>query len=435
MLKSIRLMSVLGIGFVFLTTGVMAGDWPRFLGPGDNAKADQGDAKGFWKGESLEKMWEFPKGKGWACPAVVGPRVIVFHRIQGEEVLDCLDVTSGKVLWHLAYQAPYRDRYGSSDGPRSSPVVSGSRVFSFGVTGLLHCVDLQSGEVKWKRDLSKDYAMKPNFFGHGGTPLIIDGRVIVPIGGTEDRCVVALDEQSGKELWIASHPWGAGYASPVAATTGAKREGKPRGLVFAGGESRPPTGGLLCIELETGKVLGEMPHRSKIAESVNAASPLVVGSTVFTTEAYGSGGVMSEIQGDGSLRKLWGTSKLGSQFMTPLEKDGFIFGFDGQNPQLAELVCLDAKTGEQKWRDDLGGKVGRANLVDLGESGLLALGEFGELLRLKVDASGAKVEQRLRLFDAPETWTMPVLAGGRLFVTQNEPGRDRSPARVICFGK
>jgi hypothetical protein len=112
---------------------------------------------------------------------------------------------------------------------------------------------------------------------------------------------------------------------------------------------------LLCLDVETGQVLGEIPHRARIAESVNAASPLLVdGNKVFTTEAYGSGGVLSEIGEDGSLRQLWTTAKLGSQFLTPISKDGLILGFDGQNARLAELVCLDSATGEEKWRDDLG---------------------------------------------------------------------------------
>jgi len=114
-------------------------------------------------------------------------------------------------------------------------------------------------------------------------------------------------------------------------------------------------------------------------------------------------------------------------------RDGLLFGFDGQNPRLAELVCLDAKTGEERWHEDFGGKFGRGSLVDLGEGGLLALGEFGELIRFKAGAGKAEVLQRTRLFEAPETWATPVLANRRLLVMQNERGRDGSVPRLICF--
>ena len=425
--------SVLGL-IAFLGSSAFAGDWPHFLGPQYNARADVADVVDFWPETGLKKEWEFEKGKGWACPAIVGTRVLLFHRLGSQEVLDCLDSASGKMLWHHAYEAPYHDRYGTSEGPRTSPVVVGDDVFVFGVTGLLRCVALDTGKLRWKRDLAKDYAMKENFFGHGATPLVRDGRVIVPVGGSEDRCVVALDVRTGEVLWETSHAWGAGYASPIPAAVSLGGVDRHLVLLFTGGLTRPPTGGLLCIDASNGKVLGEMTHRSRIAESVNAASSLVFDRHVFVTEGYGAAGILCKILDDGALQKVWSTSKLGSQFMTPIEKDGLLLGFDGQNPRLAELVCLDAKTGVEKWREDFGGSFGRGNLVDLGARGVLVLGEFGELLRLKVSGEGVKVEQRQRLFDAPETWTMPVLAGRKLYVSQNERGRDGVAPRIICYG-
>ncbi len=422
------------LGLSLAAGATQAADWPRFLGPNHDCKAAPADVAGFWPESGLKREWDFPKGKGWACPAVIGNRVVLFHRAGTEEVLDCLDLRSGKLLWHMAYAAPYRDRYGSGDGSRTSPVVDGDRVWVFGITGLLHCIALQTGEVLWKRDLGTDFAMQDNFFGHGSTPLVLNGRVIVPVGGTEDRCAVALDAATGDTLWTTKHAWGAGYASAIPVRLGAGSDKRDAVFLFLGGESRPPTGGVLCVDAQTGKVLGELPHRARIAESVNAASPVLVdGNKVFTTEAYGSGGLLAEVSADGALSKVWSTVKLGAHFGTPVTRDGLIFGFDGQNVRLAELVCLDAATGEEKWRDDLGGRFGRGSLVDLGEQGVLALGETGELVRFKPNGTRLDVLQRERLFEAPETWTIPVLAGRRLLVLQNERSRDGASPRLICY--
>jgi outer membrane protein assembly factor BamB len=411
-----------------------AADWPRFLGVANDCKAAAEDVTGFWPEAGFVKDWEFPKGKGWSCPAVAGDRTVIFYRVGSQEVLDCLELKSGKSLWKTAYEAPYRDRYGSGDGTKSNPVIAGGMVYVLGITGLLHGVDLQTGAVVWKRNLHLDYGMRDNFFGHGSTPLVLEGKVIAPVGGDDDRCVVALDASTGREIWVAKHAWGAGYASAIPVFPGGVSGGGSALLLFTGGESRPATGGLLCIQTATGTVLGEVSHRARIAESVNASSPVLVEKNrVFTTEAYGSGGVLSEIGADGSLRKLWGSSRLGAQFHTPVARDGLIFGFDGQNPRLAELVCLDAKTGDEQWHEDFGGNFGRGSLVDLGEAGLLVLGEFGELIRFKPGSSKAEVLQRTRLFDAPETWTPPVLANRRLLVMQNERGRDGSLPRLLCF--
>jgi outer membrane protein assembly factor BamB len=433
-LQTLCILNGLGVLPLGPVPALQAADWPRFLGVGNDCKAAPEDVAGFWPETGFVKEWEFPKGKGWSCPAVVGERVVIFHRVGDREILDCLDLRSGKALWKAGYEAPYRDRYGSGDGTKSNPVIADGKVYVLGITGLLHCVDLQAGSVVWKRNLHADYGMRDNFFGHGSTPLVTEGKVIVPVGGENDRCVVALEAGSGRELWVAKHSWGAGYASAIPVSPGSVSGGRSALLLFTGGETRPATGGLLCIETATGAVLGELFHRARIAESVNASSPVLVGKhLVFTTEAYGSGGVLSEIGADGSLRKVWGSSRLGAQFHTPVARDGLLFGFDGQNPRLAELVCLDVKTGDEHWHEDFGGSFGRGSLVDLGEAGLLALGEFGELIRFKPGNRKAEVLQRTRLFDAPETWTTPVLSNRRLLVMQNERGRDGSAPRLLCF--
>ena len=425
---------------LILSAGLLAGrqaiggDWPRLLGPNHDCRASAEDCAGFWRESGLKRVWDFPKGKGWAPPVVQGDRVFLFHRQGREEVLECLSLGSGKSNWRFAYDAPYRDRYGSGDGARTSPVVVGGKVWIFGITGILHCVDVKGGTVVWKRDLGTDYAMQDNFFGHGSTPLVLNGKVIVPVGGSQERCAVALDADTGAEAWVATHSWGAGYASAIPAKFGKGADKKDCILLFTGGETRPPTGGLLCLDAADGKVLGEVSHRATIAESVNAASPVLIeGNKVLTTEAYGSGSVLSELGDEGTLRKVWKTVKLGAQFLTPVARDGFILGFDGQNIRLAELVCLDVASGEERWRDDLGGKFGRGNLVDLGEQGILALGETGELVRFKPGREKIEIIQREKLFDAPETWSMPVLAGRHLLVMQNERARDGASPRLICY--
>ena len=285
-----------------------APDWPRFLGPSNDAKPADGAGTGFGAQLSLIKEWEFEKGKGCATPVVVGESVLVFHRVGSDEVLDCLEAGTGKTKWRYSYSAPYRDRFGASDGVRSSPVVDGGRVFLFGVTGQLHCLDLATGGRSWVRDLKKDYGMKDNFFGHGSSPLILGGKVIVPLGGNSREFVGAFDADSGTELWVARHDWGAGYASPLPVSFRVKNRVREFVLVFAGGETRPPTGGLVCIDALSGEVLGAVPHRARIAESVNAASPVLVGERrVLVTEGYGAGSLLVEISDDGSLSEVWRT--------------------------------------------------------------------------------------------------------------------------------
>ncbi|MES2569211.1 MAG: PQQ-binding-like beta-propeller repeat protein [Verrucomicrobiota bacterium] len=408
--------------------GAGGDDWPRFLGPAHNATSRETKLLKTWGKDEPKLLWEFAKGTGHASPAVSGKSLVLFHRVGTRETVDCLEAETGKALWKFDYEAPYRDRYGSGDGPKTNAVIAEGRVFVFGISGQLHCLELANGNVLWKRDPGAEYRMKPNFFGHGSTPLVLGNRLIVQLGGEGDACVVAFDTATGKPLWTATHPWGSSYASPVPATL----HGRECVLVFAGGESRPPTGGLLCIDAKTGQVLNATPHRSTIAESVNASSPVVVGNRVFVTEAYGAGGAMIEIAPDFSAKPLWKADDFSAYFMTPVARDGYLYGCSGQQPRLAELVCYEAATGREMWRDDLGGKFQRASLLAV-DGAFLCLGENGLLAWLDLSPKGAAVIASKPLFSAPESWTLPALSRGLLYISQN--GRDAAGKgpRLRCY--
>jgi outer membrane protein assembly factor BamB len=402
--------------------------WPRFLGRNDRATSAEKPLLKRWGAEGPKRVWEYSKGKGHAGVSVQGDAVVLFHRLEGRETVECLGAETGKPLWSFSYEAPYRDRYGSGDGPRTSPVLAPGRVYVFGISGLLHCLDLDTGRLVWKRDLAAEYAMNPNFFGHGSTPLLTGGRLIVQVGGAADACVVALDPETGRELWVARHPWGSSYSSPVPA----RFHGRDCVLVFAGGESRPPTGGLLCIDAGTGAVLSATPHRARIAESVNASSPVVAGTGVFVTEAYGEGGGLIEIGPDFSAKTIWKTKNFGAYFMTPVEKDGYLYGFSGQNARLAELVCYEVASGCEMWRETFDGRFQRGTLL-AADGAFLCLGENGDLAWMDLSPLGAKLLQGVSLFSAPETWTLPALSRGLLYVCQNERDASGKGPRVICY--
>jgi outer membrane protein assembly factor BamB len=414
-----------------------AADWPRLLGPAHNATSSETGLLREFAQSGPRILWQTEKGNGFGGPAIVGDRLVIFHRVEGREMVECLHAETGERFWKADYAAPYRPRYGGSEGPRTSPVIDAGRVFTFGIGGLLHCYDLLTGKVIWQHDLAAEMKMGPAFFGYGSTPLVLDGRLIVQVGGEYDSKPVntaAFDSATGKLLWIAAHEWGASYASPVPATL----HGRECLLVFAGGESRPPTGGLLVIDARTGAVLGAAEHRADIAESVSASSPVVLSAEpgkparVFVSEAYGSGGVCFEIAADFSIKPAWQTDKCGLYWMTPLVRDGCLYGFDGMSERLAELVCYDIATGKERWRSDLGGGFGRGSLLAV-DGRVLCLGEFGDLAWLDLSPKGAVVKSRAKLFNAPETWTLPAISRGLLYVSQNERGAAGTKPRIICY--
>ena len=421
-----------------LPAGAITSDWAAFTGPAHNMSSPETKLLKEFPADGPRLVWEMNKGDGYAAPAVVGDRLILFHRLGDQAVVDCLNAADGRRFWRFTSPTVYKDRYGYNHGPRCSPVIAGDAVVAFGADGQLHCLDLETGKVRWQRDILTEFGLKQNFFGVGATPLVEDGRVIVNVGAP-DACVVAFDLVTGKKIWSTGGDWGPGYATPVPTTV----NGKQRVFVFAGGESDPPTGGLVCLDPASGKVEYTFPWRGKRRESVNASAPVVIGNEVLVSECYGAGGALVA---DGTA--VWTNGKFGTHFMTSVVKEGCLYGVDGHGPGDAFLCCLEWKTGKELWRakpswqETVATKegprdvaVGTARCWLLPVDGrCLALGEFGHLLWLDLNPTGYRELSRTWLFAARDTWTPPVLSRGLLYVCQNQrDGFHDKPPRLLCY--
>jgi outer membrane protein assembly factor BamB len=253
--------------------------------------------------------------------------------------------------------------------------------------------------------------------------------------------VAAFDAGSGVTIWETKQEWPASYASPFVT----RLHGKPSLLVFAGGDSNPPVGGLLRIDPETGALEDAFPWRSTKYESVNAATPLVLpGNRVMLSETYTEGGVLLEYGADEKAKPLWKAPELKLHFTTPLLLDGHIYAFTGRNEPDAGLDCWDAATGERKWREEffwkkeLGGRTFgwgffRGALLRA-EGRIYALGEMGTLAVLDLSPAGGKIVCQADLFAATQSWTLPALSRGLLYVAQNQKDLiTGTPPRLLCY--
>ena len=430
-----------------LAAGAVTEDWCAFLGPRHTGVSRETKLIKNFPAAGLKKVWEFKRGTGYASPAVSGERLVYVHRLANEEVVECLQAETGARFWQFKYPTAYQDRYGYNNGPRCSPMIDGDRVYIFGAAGMLHCLKLSSGDVIWKFDVNTELHIPQNFFGVGSTPLIDGELLIVNAGAANGQSVVAFDKLTGARRWACGE-WGASYAAPIPAEI----RGRHCILVFNGGDSRPPTGGLLCIDPVKGVVESSFPFRSTSYESVNAVQPTVIGEQVFVTASYGAGGALLTITPDFKQELAWKTTELGSHFSTVFQRGGYLYGFDGRHTQNAQLTCLDVKTGKSVWRKQLTWQepvdvngvaqmrncgVGRGSLLALAgekDGQYLCLGESGELLRLELSPEGCVEVERTRLFDAPEAWSPLVLSHGLLYVAQNARDlRARTEPRLICY--
>jgi outer membrane protein assembly factor BamB len=408
-----------------------AADWPRFLGPNHDARSTE---VGFAADRAPQRVWSYPRGRSHTAPVVVGERAVLVHLSNGEETVDCLDVATGNRFWRQATPVRAGQNYGIDDAPRSSPVIDGDLVFVLGMAGDLRCLRLGDGTVVWQKNLDQEYGKAPFFFARGSCPLVWKDQLIVNVGSRP--CVAGFDKRTGNLLWGADHAWNASYASPVPAML----HGRERVLVFAGGMSDPPNGGLLVVDPAQGRIESEFPWRATNFASVNAASPVVVGNEVFLTEGYGPGGVLLQFSPEDLRPSVrWEAPGFSAQFSTPVVSEGLLFGFSGASESRGELVCQEIASGQERWRDGNPLEVefeGRKLRVLLGRGSVLAvdgkllvLGEQGTLAWVAPDPGGMKILGLSQLIYHPETWGVPALSGGRLFVGEN----DGENSRLHCY--
>lgn len=427
-----------------LASNARTEDWPCFLGSTHNAVSRETSLRCPLPAAGPPLVWEMRKGTGYSSPVIAGEYLVYHHRTGASERVECLHPESGSRYWDFSYNTSFEDRYGYNNGPRGSPLIDGDRVYTYGAEGKLYCLRLKTGQLLWKRDLAAEFKVPQDFFGTAASPLLEGDALIINAGAPNGPCVAAFHKLTGRMLWGAGNQWGPSYASPVPATI----DGKRWIFVFAGGESQPPTGGLLGIEAATGTLRFSVPWRSKSYESVNAASPVVAGNRVFISASYKTGGALIEVLPDGASRTVWTSPEIGTHFNTAVHKDGFLYAFDGRNEPDASLVCVDIQTGKLMWRvspeweetfkadgaerkQTLGTFRGTLLSVD---GRFLCLGEMGHLLWLDLTPKGYRELSRSWLFAARETWSLPVVSRGLLYVSQHS--RDvlnRTSPRLLCY--
>jgi outer membrane protein assembly factor BamB len=384
-----------------------AGDWPQFLGPDRNGVSAETGLIASWPKGGPPVVWQKDVGEGYSGPVVAGNWLILFHRLDSDEVVEGLDAATGQGRWQFRYPTAYRDDFGKGNGPRSTPLVGGKQVFTLGAEGRLHCLELETGKKVWERSLADDYRVPKGFFGVASSPLLEDNLLLVNVGG-KDAGIVAFERDTGKEVWRATSDE-ASYSSPVAATLDGVRH-----VFFFTRE------GLVSLDPRTGAVRFRKHWRSRLNASVNAAAPVVLDGHLFLTACYGTGAILLRVRPDG-VDEVWQSDEvLSAHYGTPLRRGDFLYGCDGRQEEGARLRCVEWKMGKVRWTRE---GFGCGSLL-LADGRLLALTEAGDLVLLEATPEAYRELARATVLDG--TCRAPLaLANGRLY------GRDER--KLICW--
>ncbi|WP_231603509.1 outer membrane protein assembly factor BamB family protein [Neorhodopirellula pilleata] len=344
-------------------------EWPQILGSNRDGHAI-GKKLDPWTSPPAVK-WRVRCGAGYAGVAVAGGNVLLWHREDDKECLDCLSSDDGSRKWRAVFPAVYRGGVDPDLGPRCVPVIDGEQVYVYGAAGDLQAVGLANGKTIWSRPLRSQYEADEGYFGAGSTPLVIGDQLVVAVGGEPNAGLIALNKGNGETRWTALEQEAA-YSSPVPITL--KNKTYVAAVMRLKTVIVDPTDGTVLTEFEFGRR----------GPTVNAATPLVDGSNLFVTAAYGVGCRMLDLAG-GKPTDRWGqTDVISSQYVTPVRCGQWLFAITGREDYgNGELLCARWADGKEGWRQP---EFGTAHLIAVGDR-VLAQKISGELKLFAADGS------------------------------------------------
>lgn len=382
-----------------------ARDVPQFFGPNRDGVITGARLAPDWQAQPPKELWRQPIGAGWSAFAVVGGRAFTQEQRGEEELVTCYDLLTGQLLWVHRDTARFTQWQGG-EGPRATPTVLEGRVFTYGATGILNCLDGATGQRVWSRSVLTENQLANTEWGTSSSPLVLDDKVVVTGGATRGPVLLAFSRETGEPLWKAGDDQ-ASYASPILATLAGKR------VILSNNAAA-----LTAHDPATGAVLLE--YRWGQDKWPKASQPVVLaGNRVFLSAGYGMGCQLVKISAsaDGKLgaEQLWRGIRMKTQFNSAAVRDGFLYGLDDGG-----LACVDVATGDRLWKDGRFGS-GQSLLVD---DLVLIQSERGEVVLAAAQKDGYRELGRLPALSS-KTWNFPTLAGRYLLV--------RNDHEVVCY--
>lgn len=400
--------------------GASAADWPQWRGPSrDNVWRESGLMQSFPK-EGLKVRWRVPVGHSWSSPVIAGGRVyvtdVMLEKPKATERLLCLDEATGKVLWIHEHDAAYPEwsfTPGQENGPSVTPIAEGSKVWMLGAIGGLFCLDSKTGAIIWQKDLAKDYGM--GGFSTNASPLIDGEKLVLVIGGKPEAGVIALDKNTGNEIWHALDEASAN-SSPIVIEAAGRRQ-----LVVWTQQS------VSALDTEDGEVLWR--QRLLTSSDNTVSTPVTQGDLLLI------GGLMLKLAQDKpDVSILWPDTKAVSHRVlsntsTAMLAEGHVYSATTKG----ELVCLEAANSKKVWVKE--GLTSRSSGTAMhffpNEDSTLLYTDQGNLIRAKLTPQGYEEISRVKLMEPVYTfggrklcWSPPAFANGCVFA--------RNERELVC---
>jgi outer membrane protein assembly factor BamB len=372
-------------------------EWPGFRGPNRDSVVRGVRINTDWAAAPPVQMWRRPIGPGWSSFSVRGDLLYTQEQRGNEEMVACYRVSTGEPVWRHADPVRFYESNGGA-GPRSTPTIDKDRIYSMGATGILNALDAKTGKKIWSHDTAMDTSREVPYWGISSSPLIVDGVVIVSVGGT----LSGYDAATGKQRWIGPLHGGS-YSSPHLATI----DGVAQVVIL----SAP---GVVSLNPADGKLLWEHKWEGGaiVQPAVTEDGDIVI-SAISATGGQGTRRLsVKHDSANWTLEERWTTNGLKPYFNDYVIHKGHAYGFDNNI-----LAAIDLADGKRKWK---GGRFGNGQLVLLADQDLLLVtSEEGELVMVSATSDQFREIGRLPILNS-KTWNHPVVVGNVLLVRNGE---------------
>jgi outer membrane protein assembly factor BamB len=382
-----------------VTQPATSSSWSDFRGPNRDGHYTERPILTAWPNGELKPIWKQPVGGGYASFVIArignGDLAFTIEQRGAQEVVAAYDVATGRERWTSKWSAEFKEFMGG-DGPRATPTYFDGYVYALGAMGELRALDAATGRTIWRTNMLSDAGSENVQWGMAAAPLIVDGNVVVLPGGSGGNSVVAYNHRTGARVWSALDDRQA-YVSPMLVTI----DGVRQILVVSGSR-------MMGLGTSDGKLLWEYPWAT--FNDINAGQPLLIGKNrVFMSSGYDHGAAVIEVAmngAHGTVREVWKNNRMKNQFSSSVLHEGYIYGLDE-----SILACLDATTGELKWK---GGRYGYGQIA-LASGHILVLTEDGDLALVRATPEKHVELARFPALDG-KTWNHPAFSNGLLVV-------------------
>ena len=408
---------LIAIFFLSVLSDSFSADWPHQRGPQQNGLMFPGSIDFLNLKDEPEILWREAVTDGYAAPIVIKDIVIYGDLQKGKETYSAVKLSNAELLWKDVLDSPHRDGFGT--GPRCAPVSDGEIVLIQSCKGELHCLDLLSGDLLWRKNYAKDFdslyigekgnALGASRHGYAASPFI-DGDHVIALAGGKGAGIVCLNKKNGEVIWKSQDDQAA-FSPPIVTTLAEVKQV----VCFT-------VKGLVGVDRVDGKLLWRVPLSTSYGRHV-VAPTIHKDMVIVGSHEIGLIAVRITAKGEGLIaEESW---KLGKD-MAPNFASPICIGDNLYLLAKKQVLCIDAKTGKLAWSKDGNVKTsaGQAFAAFIGlKDQVMMLNDMGELILFEDDPSSYKETARVQV--CGKNWCHPAYSNGKLLI--------RDSRKLICL--